>query len=107
MAFKLGSVRGEVVVLLGGDVGSSEWVVPTVVAVGEIGCRYERESCEKLDFLIMLVSGSCLERAGECCSVWGTSWGVSCVACSNNNARLPLPIESLDRSDLLEGAYRA
>ncbi len=107
MAFKLGSVRGEVVVLLGGDVGSSEWVVPTVVAVGEIGCRYERESCEKLDFLFMLVFESCLWRAGECCSVWGTSWGVSCVACSNNNASLPLPIESLDRSDLPEGAYRA
>jgi len=104
---KRGLVRGVVVVLLGVDVVSSEWRVPAVVALGEIGCRYEKECFEKLDFLFMLVSESCLGRAGECCSVWGTLWGVGCVSCSDNNARFPLPIKSLDRSDLLEGAYRA
>ncbi len=107
MAFKCGVVRDLVVVLFGGNVSGREWRVPAAVAFGERGCRYERESCEKLDFLIMLVFESCLGRAGECCSVWGTLWGVSCVSCSNNNARLPLPIESLDRRGLLEGAYRA
>jgi len=98
---KRGVVQDVVVVLFGG-----KWRVPAAVALRERGCRYERESCEKLDFLIKLVFESCLGRAGECCSVWRTLWGVSCVSCSNNNARLPLPIESLDRRDL-EGAYRA
>ena len=60
-------------VLLGVSVDGSEWRVPAVVALGEIGCRYERESFEKLECLFMLFSETCLERAGKCCSLWGTS----------------------------------
>ena len=84
-------------VLLGVSVDGSEWSIPAIVVLGEIGCRYERESFEKLECLFMLFSETCLERAGECCSLWGTSWGVSIVSCASANARLPLPIKSLDR----------
>ncbi len=67
MAFQCGLVRGVVVVLLGVSVGGSEWRGSAVVDVGEIGCRYESESVEKLDFLIKLFSKCCLRNPGECC----------------------------------------
>jgi len=55
VAFKCGLVRGVVEVLLGVSVDGSEWRVSAVVAVGEIGCRYERESFEKLDFFSYVI----------------------------------------------------
>ena len=66
MAFKCGLVSGIVAVLPGVSVDGSEWRGSTVVTVGEIGCRYERESFEKLDFLMKLFSKCCLRGAGEC-----------------------------------------
>jgi hypothetical protein len=66
VAFKCGLVRGVVAVLLGVSGDGSEWRGSTVVAVGEIGCRYERESFEKLDFLIKLFSKCFLRGAGKC-----------------------------------------